>query len=508
MLEFILAVSPVIFISLLILLLRTGVIVTGIAGLIYTSAIVHIFFKTSVSVVALSILDGVMTTLSVILVVFAGILLADILIGTGSLNRIGRFFCGRVESRAGKALLISFGLGNIFEGVGIVAEPLTAPLFYAEGFAPEESAALSILGYSGLLTLEFAGIIMMVLSLASGIEVSALLFPVAIFSVLASFFLFLLLPYVVPSQRWSKDDYVLLFLSALVLAILVLLTVKYLSFAVSGVVGGLGVIGVAYLTSRGPSSAQKGGVERDEAINVRDLLPYGVVILLYLVANFVPPVKQALERYFTVNVEIVRAHRITFRPLQDIYTFLFLGGFVAAKANGADLRRFGKILSGNIPKSARAALAMALFGAMGQVISFSGFDPSFSQLSAGGNLATVIAKGLHGFTGIYYLFFVPFLGWAGTFLTGYGIASIMLFAKLQVGVGDLLGVDAALIVSVLAVGSGIGSISSPFKVAIATPLCDGIGKEPEILRKTIPAGVGVSLILGLILFLYVLLAAS
>ncbi len=504
MFDFVLAVSPVVFISLLILLFRAGVIVTGAAGLLYTSAVVYFAFHTPLSVIALSVVDGVVTTMPVILVVWAGILLADVLIGTGALKRVGDYLCGRVENKPGKALILSFGLGNVFEGVGIVAEPLTAPLFYAEGFHPEESAALSILGYSGLLTLEFAGIIMMVLSLASGIKVASLLMPVAVFSVIAIFFLSFLLPFVVSSHPWTGADYTLLVLTALALGGAVLFSVRFLTFAVSGVVGGAGAIAAVYIAGRAGMCGERGAAKERVRPRYQDVIPYGIIVLLYLLANHVPPLKEFLEGVFSLNVEIISAHPVTFRPLQDIYTFLFLAGYVAVKANGGNAGRFGKIFRDNFPKSVRAAVAMALFGAMGQVISFSGFDPSFSKLSPSGNLATVIAEGLHAVTGIYYLFFVPFLGWAGTLLTGYGVASIMLFAKLQVNIGNLLGVDPALLASVLAVGAGVGSISSPFKVAIATPLCNGIGKEPDVLRKTIPAGIGVSLLLGCILFLWAL----
>jgi len=56
------------------------------------------------------------------------------------------------------------------------------------------------------------------------------------------------------------------------------------------------------------------------------------------------------------------------------------------------------------------------------------------------------------------------------------------------------------------VGSGIGSISSPFKAAMATPLVDAVGQEGDILRETIPIGVGISLITGIwsYILLYIL----
>jgi lactate permease len=52
----------------------------------------------------------------------------------------------------------------------------------------------------------------------------------------------------------------------------------------------------------------------------------------------------------------------------------------------------------------------------------------------------------------------------------------------------------------LAVGASIGSISSPFKIAIATPMCGAIGQEGVILCWTIPLGIAASLLIGLILW--------
>jgi lactate permease len=64
----------------------------------------------------------------------------------------------------------------------------------------------------------------------------------------------------------------------------------------------------------------------------------------------------------------------------------------------------------------------------------------------------------------------------------------------------LLGVSATWLAAGLAVGASIGSISSPFKIAIATPMCGAIGQEGAILRWTIPLGIAASLLIGLILW--------
>jgi len=65
---------------------------------------------------------------------------------------------------------------------------------------------------------------------------------------------------------------------------------------------------------------------------------------------------------------------------------------------------------------------------------------------------------------------------------------------------ELLGVSATWLAAGLAVGASIGSISSPFKIAIATPMCGALGQEGAILRWTIPLGIAASLLIGLILW--------
>jgi len=144
----------------------------------------------------------------------------------------------------------------------------------------------------------------------------------------------------------------------------------------------------------------------------------------------------------------------------------------------------------------RAILSMALFAAMGQVLSFTGSDlVSGPAIEQAGNIPRIVAESLRVFGPVYPVL-VPFLGWVGTFLTGYGVASIMLFAALQMGIAAKLGHSPVLFVSALAVGASIGGISSPFKVAFAASMCGAAGEEGEILRKTIPLGIVACLVLG------------
>jgi lactate permease len=144
---------------------------------------------------------------------------------------------------------------------------------------------------------------------------------------------------------------------------------------------------------------------------------------------------------------------------------------------------------------------MGLFGAMGQIIAYSGYGEGFGPLNQAHNIPWVLAMGLKTYTGAWYPLFVPLLGWVGTFLTGYGVASLMLFGELQVHAAALLEVSAVYLAAGLTVGSALGSISSPFKIALAAAMCGALGQEGLILRRTIPLGLAASLLIGWILWL-------
>ena len=147
-------------------------------------------------------------------------------------------------------------------------------------------------------------------------------------------------------------------------------------------------------------------------------------------------------------------------------------------------------------KAGLTVIAMAIFGVMGQVVTFSGYDASFCTTLPQGNMTSLLANGLVELTGGLYPLFAPLLGWIGTFLTGYGLAAVVLFGPLQLEAASVLGVSPTVLVAALIVGSGVASISSPLKLAMAAPLVGAAGKEGAMLRRTIPLGLASGFLAG------------
>ncbi len=486
--SFLLSWSPVVLLSILAVVMERSALELAIWGSLFTLGLVAWAFSTPMDVALMAAADGALTTLPLILVIFAGIMLSNLLAATGSLKRLVSWLAGSTSTPFSRNLLITLGVGNFMEGAGVIAEPVIAPMLGAAGVAPAGAAALSIVGYAGLMTLEMAGIIITVLALVTALPMQELAVASAWLSIPATVAMALCVPIFLPRPWPGPKGWAGLVACGLILGFAALGAVEWVGVSVSGMVAGIVLIAVMTLVARG-SLALSGQIWRDVA-------PFGLVLVALMAVNTIPPLRELTFHRLSFTLALIPVHKITFRPLFSPY--LYLGAAVVLGAVLFNVRgeQLKKVLQEGVNKGWRAALAMALFGAMGQIIAYSGYTSGFTHLNHTNNIPWVLAHGLGAYAGGAYPLFVPLLGWVGTFLTGYGVASLMLFAKLQVEAASLLGVSATWLAAALAVGASVGSISSPFKIAIATPMCGALGQEGKILRITIPLGVAISLLVG------------
>jgi lactate permease len=490
---FVLSWSPVLLLAVLAVVFKRPALELSVYGVLFTAALAHLAFQTPLSVILMAAVDGVVTTLPLLLVVTAGILLSHLLVASRSIDRIVDWFLQGLRHPRHRHLFIGLGICNFLEGASVIAEPIVAPMLRAAGVNPARAAALSIIGYAGLMSVEMAGIIITVLALVTGLPLGELAAATAWLSVPAVLALAAAIPWYLPLKdgRWSFLPQVLG--SGLLVSLVALVTTLTLGVALAGMAGGLALMVALMLLGA------RRWRWRPEII--RDLLPFAAILLPLLLVNTVPRLKEATQSLWVFQVQVVPIHRITMTPFFSAYLYLFLAlGVAVALFRGEVNTR--KVLAAGLRQAGRALTAMALFGAMGQIIAYSGYGVGFAGLEQMRNIPWVLAMGLKSYTGSWYPLFVPLLGWVGTFLTGYGVASLMLFGGLQVHAAALLGASPVWLAAGLTVGSAVGSISSPFKIALAAPMCGALRQEGEILRRTIPLGLAASFLLGLILWAF------
>lgn len=489
---FLLSWTPVALLALLAVGWKRPALELALYGVVYTGVLAFWGFKTPGTVIMMAGLDGILTTMPLLLVVLAGILLSHLLLASGSLSRLVAAFLPGLGHPRHRHLFIALGVCNFLEGASIIAEPLVAPMLWAAGVSPVGAAALSIIGYAGLMSVEMAGIIITVLALVTGLPQGELARAAAWLSVPATLTLAAALPLYLPREDGGWTLFLEALASALLVSLVAVGVTLTLDVALAGMAGGLALM-AALLLRHGHRLT--GG-----RVIFRDLAPFLLILLPLLLVNTLPPLRDLTLRRWVIEISVIPIHRLTLTPFFSAYLYLFLALGLALILFRRAVPVSGVLVAG-LRQAWRALGAMPLFGAMGQIIAYSGYGEGFAHLDPACNIPWVLAQGLKAYTGQLYPLFVPLLGWVGTFLTGYGVASLMLFGELQVHAAQVLGIPGVWLAAGLTVGASVGSISSPFKIAIATPMCGALGQEGEILRRTIPLGLAASLLIGLVLWL-------
>lgn len=474
--------SPVLLLLILAVFLRRSALFLAVAGCIWTGLLALTVFRTPVIQVFVSAWRGFAITLPLLLVVYGGILLASVLVQSGALSRLADWFTAAARDEWEKITLLSTGMGNALEGAGIIAEPVAAPMLRASGLTPLASSALSITGYSGLMTLGLGGVIITVLATVSGYPAEMLAGNVAFLSIPASVLLAWSVPVFVGWPGRPVAVYFHLTVAGLVAGVGCWLGVYLVGYQVGELAGGVALTALIV----GPRL----GRLRITRTVLLDSAPLMVMGGGMIAVNLFPGFKE----WARVNTMVG-----TLNPLTDAWLYLFIAFLVAHYLLDPEQPVARSLVRGTV-QGWRPLAAMALFGTMGQVMAGTGHQGPYSEVVyQSHNIPYLLAGTLDGLGG-WFVLLIPVLGWVGTFLTGYGVASIMLFTALLMEMAVRVGASPEAMVCGLAVGASVGGISSPFKVAFAASMCGAAGQEGEILRKTIPLGIGVCLLLGVFLY--------
>uniref|UniRef100_A0A7C4RTX8 L-lactate permease n=1 Tax=Desulfatirhabdium butyrativorans TaxID=340467 RepID=A0A7C4RTX8_9BACT len=276
--------TPIVFLSILAIGFKKSALFLSMYGALFSLLLTVWIFETPVSVALMAGLDGVLTTFPLLLVIVAGILLSHVLMATGSLSRIVDWFMKGVSSVFLRNLLITIGVGNFMEGASVIAEPVVAPMLRASGVMPAGAAALSIVGYSGLMTLELTGMILAVHALITGLPIQSLAVCAAWLSIPATLMMAACIPFFL---KGTEDEgincgrqFILCLGAGSITAVIALVTVYLVGPALSGMLGGVGLI--LFLIRMG---IQKMPMDRQILL---DLSPFAFMMAALLLVNTLP----------------------------------------------------------------------------------------------------------------------------------------------------------------------------------------------------------------------------
>jgi len=157
------------------------------------------------------------------------------------------------------------------------------------------------------------------------------------------------------------------------------------------------------------------------------------------------------------------------------------------------LRRFKASQPGTLRAAALATWRSALPATIGVTATV-----GLSTLMEHCGMTLLLAQGLSAFSGVVYPVFSPLVGILGAFATGSNTNSNVLFVSLQKNIALLMGLSPILLVCTQTTGGALGSMISPSKLIVGCSTVGLKGKEGEALRITLPYGLGIGLLVGLL----------
>lgn len=134
---------------------------------------------------------------------------------------------------------------------------------------------------------------------------------------------------------------------------------------------------------------------------------------------------------------------------------------------------------GNSAKTAMGAASALIFSVpMVQV-----FINSQSELYA--KMPLVLAEGVSELVGGLWPLFAPTIGALGAFIAGSNTISNMMFSLFQFGVAENIGVTPSIVVALQAIGGAAGNMICVHNVVAASAVVGMLGREGDMIRKTL-----------------------
>ena len=112
---------------------------------------------------------------------------------------------------------------------------------------------------------------------------------------------------------------------------------------------------------------------------------------------------------------------------------------------------------------------------------------SYIMQSAATGMMALIAQNIAAFAKVLYPAAAVLIGSMGSFITGTGLGSNIMFAELHVSAAQSLGMNSVTVFAAQNAGASLGNLICPNNTVAACASVGEVGKEAKVMKKTLPA---------------------
>lgn len=513
-LNWLLASSPIAAVLILMIGFRLGGDRAGPVGWLIAIIVSWLCFGAGKEVLFYSQVRGVWLSLYVLYIIWTALVLYRVVDEAGAIAAIGQGITKLTAEPTMQLLLLAWVFSSFLQGVAGFGVPIAvvAPLLIGLGFPPVVAVATVAIGHSWSVT----------------------------FGDMASSFQALMAATNLPGQVLAPWSALSLGLACLGNGIAVAWVfgrgtalqrgwpaLLLIGVAMASVQGGLAVSGLWTLAGFGAGLAgllvgalvtwlpryRSQEAERffasDKRAEDRPSLPLGFALAPYLLlialvaaAELWPWLHRALNQVqIQVPVPEVQTHYgwvTAAGPSRALSLFGHAGALLAYVSGISYLvyRWTGRYSSGAERRIVRHTVRSATPATIG-IFSMVGMATAMDH----SGMIDLLARGLGQVAGPLYPLMAPFIGLLGAFMTGSNTNSNVVFAPLQQHTAMLLGIHVPLILAAQTTGGSLGSMLAPAKIILGCSTAGLAGREGEVFRKTLPVGLILSGVIGVLTLL-------
>ena len=477
--------------------------------------------------VAAASVNGLIVAATLLFIIFGAILLLNTLQGSGGIRTIRQGFTDISADRRIQVIIIAWLFGSFIEGSAGFGTPaaVAVPLLVGLGF-PAMAAVVAgmviqstpvsfgavgtpiLVGIqSGLsadptITTDFLSFVTLIGGKVAILHmIAGTLVPLFVVSLMTRFF----------GKNKSFTEGIKVWKFALFASFS--MTIPYLIVALTlgpefpSMIGGLvGLVIVVFAAKKGFLMPPKDEVwdfeERSKwnpdwvgTMEIRDIshkngnmsmlrawLPYVLVAIFLILTRLKTLPLMGWAQSLDLKWEEIFGSSITasFQPLYSPGTIFILVSLITFFLHGMNGSAYKRAWSQSAKTMVAASTALVFTVPMVQVF-----------LNSGGGAAGFdkmpieLANGVAALAGEFWPLFATFIGGIGAFIAGSNTVSNMMFSLFQYDVGTQIGVDATWIVALQAVGGAAGNMICVHNVVAASAVVGLVGKEGDVIRKTL-----------------------
>lgn len=457
----------------------TGIVVCFITAIIALSP----FFNTNITTLHEPIIKSSLTTFTIAYILFFGILLYHIMEKAGSIKGIASYITKYIDDKVYQILILTLGLSPLVESVSGfgLAIIVIAPILIALGFNGLSSSLIALVSLCIIPwgTLSMGTIIG---STLGNVDLEKLGVGSALMCIPIYIYFAIILTYIGVGGQIVKKRFFEIVFVGLLLGGAVWIENRFFSVELAGLFGSLTVILFLMLKIK----------DRKALFNrsfLKDILPYLLLIIFLFISRSVKPLKEFFMNGLNLSYE---KYNYELPLLYSPGFFLIIVCIITLLIFRLNWIELVDSINLTIKKCFPVIVTTFLFVVI-------------SEMMYQANMIQVLSSLAGNLFGELFLFFSPFIGAAGGFLTGSNTASNTMFIRLQTETALQIGISPVFTACAQNVSSSLMTMVNPSRVALSCSVTKIREKENFIQKKVAFVAIGtLTIILIELFFLYFL----